>query len=136
MRRSTSPSDVIIADALRRPPRRGTCVATHHQLEPGQKADTLPGFAGTSSDPHDRSRGVEWACESIPEETWRARRLAAFEVHFIAECRHGSRIRARTAGAGDGAFVHAVVREEDGRELARLRTRWVEREPASGTGSG
>lgn len=79
---------------------------------------------------------VEWACESVPEETWRERRIASFEVHFIAECRHGSRIRARTAGAGDGDFVHAVVREEDGRELARLRTRWVEREPASGTGSG
>ena len=70
---------------------------------------------------------VEWACEAVPEETWRRARLRAFEVHFIAECLHGSRIRSLSAPAGDGAFVHSVRREEDGKELARLRTAWVDR---------
>ena len=70
---------------------------------------------------------VEWACEAIPEETWSSRRLRSFEAYFIAECRHGSRVLSRSAGAGDGLFVHSVVREEDGKELARLRTAWVER---------
>jgi acyl-ACP thioesterase len=70
---------------------------------------------------------VEWACEAVPEETWRRARLRAFEAHFIAECRHGSRIRSVSAPAGDGVFVHSVRREEDGKELARLRTTWVDR---------
>lgn len=70
---------------------------------------------------------VEWACEAIPEETWRARRIRAVEAHFIAECLHGSHILSRSAPAGDGVFVHSVVREEDGKELARLRTAWVDR---------
>ncbi len=70
---------------------------------------------------------VEWACEAIPEATWAARRLRSFEAFFIAECRHGSRVRSLASSAGDGAFVHSVVREEDGRELARLRTAWVDR---------
>ena len=28
---------------------------------------------------------------------------------------------------GRGAFLHAIVREEDGKELARLRTTWARR---------
>ncbi len=70
---------------------------------------------------------VEWACEAVPEETWSAMRLRAFEAWFIAECRHGSRVLSRAAPAGEGTFVHSVVRQEDGKELARLRTAWVDR---------
>jgi acyl-ACP thioesterase len=70
---------------------------------------------------------VEWACEAIPEPIWSSRRLRAFEAFFIAECRHGSRILSRSAAVGEGVFVHSVVREEDQKELARLRTSWVER---------
>jgi medium-chain acyl-[acyl-carrier-protein] hydrolase len=70
---------------------------------------------------------VEWACEAIPEETWRRARLRSFEVFFIAECLHGSQIRSLSAPAGNGTFVHSVIREEDGKELARLRTCWVDR---------
>jgi acyl-ACP thioesterase len=70
---------------------------------------------------------VEWACEAVPEVTWAARRLSAFEAYFVAECLHGSRVLSRASSTGDGTFVHSVVREEDGKELARLRTAWVER---------
>lgn len=70
---------------------------------------------------------VEWACEAVPEATWSASRLRAFEAFFIAECLHGSRVLSRSAPAGEGTFVHSVVRQEDGKELARLRTAWVER---------
>ena len=70
---------------------------------------------------------VEWACEAVPEATWRSCRLSAFEAYFIAECLHGSRGRSRSAPTGDGVFVHSVVRDEDGKELARLRTAWVDR---------
>jgi len=70
---------------------------------------------------------VEWACEAIPEATWTTRRLRAFEAYFIAECLHGSRILSRSSAIGDGVFVHSVIRQEDGKELARLRTAWIDR---------
>jgi acyl-ACP thioesterase len=70
---------------------------------------------------------LAWALEAIPEETWRACRLASLEAHYLAECRHGSRILSRSSPEGEGRYLHAVVREEDGRELARLRTAWVPR---------
>jgi hypothetical protein len=63
----------------------------------------------------------------VPEEIWRRTRLRAFEAHFLAECLHGSRVRSVAAPAGGGAFLHAIRREEDGKELARLRTLWVDR---------
>jgi len=70
---------------------------------------------------------VEWACEVVPEPIWQAKRLRSFEAYFIAECLYGSRVLSRASPVGDGCFVHSVVREEDGKELARLRTSWVDR---------
>jgi len=35
----------------------------------------------------------------------------------------------RSSPEGEGRFLHAVVREEDGKELPRLRTAWVPRWP-------
>jgi acyl-ACP thioesterase len=72
---------------------------------------------------------VEWACEAVPEDVWRSRRLRSFEAWFVAECRHGSTVRSRAGAVGEGTFAHAIVREGDGRELARLRTSWVPRGP-------
>ena len=70
-----------------------------------------------------------WAVEAVPREIWQGSRLASVEVQFIAETRYGAAILSRLAPAGDGAFAHAIVREEDGKELARLATRWVGRAP-------
>jgi acyl-ACP thioesterase len=70
---------------------------------------------------------LAWALEAVPEEIWRGCRLAAMEAHYLAECRHGSCVLSRSSPEGDGSFVHAVVREVDGKELARLRTSWVPR---------
>lgn len=68
-----------------------------------------------------------WALEAVPEETWSGGRLASLEVDYLAECTYGSQVLSRAAPGADGELLHAVVREEDGRELARLRTRWVPR---------
>ncbi len=70
---------------------------------------------------------VAWALESVPQETWQAARVSSLEAHYLAECRYGSRILSRLAGEGEGRFLHSIVREEDGKELARLRTAWVAR---------
>ncbi len=71
---------------------------------------------------------VAWAVEAAPRDLWQASRLASVEVQFIAETHHGAAILSRVARTGDGAFAHAIVREEDGKELARLVTGWVRRE--------
>lgn len=73
---------------------------------------------------------VTWAMEAIPRDVWQASRLAGVEVSYLAECLYGSAILSRVARAPDapeGAYRHAIVREEDEKELARLATRWVAR---------
>jgi acyl-ACP thioesterase len=71
---------------------------------------------------------VTWAIEAAPVELWRAMRLASVEVHYVAEGLHGEPILSRLARTGEGTCVHAIVREGDGKELARLVTGWVRRE--------
>jgi acyl-ACP thioesterase len=70
---------------------------------------------------------LAWAIEAVPQEVWQSSRLAVLEVQYLAECRHGSAILSRLASTGDGAYAHAIVREDDGKELARVATGWVER---------
>ena len=70
---------------------------------------------------------VAWAIEAMPVETWRAARLAAVEVQYLAEGLHGDAVLSRLAATGPDAWAHAIVREEDGRELARLATAWTPR---------
>ncbi len=70
---------------------------------------------------------VAWAAEAVPREVWRSSRLAAVEVQYLAEAHHGSAVLSRIAPGPDGAFAHAIVREEDEKELARLVTGWVAR---------
>lgn len=70
---------------------------------------------------------VAWALEAVDEPCWRDQRLATLDVQFLAECHRGSYVRSRSSTLGDGARLHAIVREEDGKELARARTGWAPR---------
>lgn len=72
---------------------------------------------------------VAWALEAVDEACWRGQRLAALDVQFLAECHLGSYVRSRSAAQPDGTRLHGIVREEDGKELARVRTTWAAREP-------
>ncbi len=69
---------------------------------------------------------LAWALESVAPERWASSRASAVEAHFLAEAVFGDGIVARCEEQG-GALVHAMLRESDGKELARLRTRWVAR---------
>jgi acyl-ACP thioesterase len=82
-----------------------------------------------------------WAMEAVPQEVWRSHRLASVEVQYVAETLYGdvvlsrARRQARAQGQPDEAtpaprqedFAHAIVREPDGKELARLATSWAAR---------
>jgi acyl-ACP thioesterase len=73
---------------------------------------------------------LSWALESVPREIWQSSRVASLEAHYLAESRHGSVVLSRLARSGEREFLHAIFREQDGKELARLRTAWVQREGA------
>jgi len=69
-----------------------------------------------------------WALETIPEEVDSNCRLASIEIGFRAEALYGDTIVARSAQAEkEYCFIHSIENGSDGRELARLRTRWVPR---------
>jgi medium-chain acyl-[acyl-carrier-protein] hydrolase len=71
---------------------------------------------------------VTWALEAVPREVFRSSRVAAAEVQFLAEGHYGAAVLSRLARAGEGAFSHAIMREEDEKELARVATVWAPRE--------
>jgi len=71
---------------------------------------------------------IGWAMEAIEEPSWRARRLASLDVQFLAETTLGHTVLSRSAPDGEGALLHEVVREEDGKPLARALTTWLARE--------
>ncbi len=70
---------------------------------------------------------LAWAVEAVPRDLWQSARLAAFEVQYVAECTYGTAVLSRLVRTGPNAYAHAVVREEDGKELARLVTAWAPR---------
>lgn len=66
-----------------------------------------------------------WALETIPEEVDNACRLSGIEISFRAEALYGDTIVVRTSrGEGEHCYLHCIANGSDGRELARLRTRW------------
>ncbi len=70
---------------------------------------------------------VAWAVEALDTDAWRSEWIAHFDIQFLAECNLGTYVRSRSALLTNGARLHAIVREEDGKELARARTRVVSR---------
>lgn len=70
---------------------------------------------------------VGWALDSSPEESTAVQGPVEIEVGFRAEALAGDTVIARCApepDAAPGSILHEIVREQDGKELARLRTRW------------
>jgi medium-chain acyl-[acyl-carrier-protein] hydrolase len=70
---------------------------------------------------------VAWALEALEEPAWRAERLSSLDMQFVAECHLGRFVRSRSVPDGPGARLHSIVREDDGKALARARSTWVPR---------
>ena len=67
-----------------------------------------------------------WALETVPENVDSSCWLADIEISFRAEALYGDTIVARSEKNGDGeSYIHSINNCRDGRELARLRTRWT-----------
>jgi len=71
---------------------------------------------------------VEWLVESIPKTTLTSSLLSEMEINYLAEAFETDRILARCQphDSAQSAFDHSLIREQDGQELARARTKWRE----------
>jgi medium-chain acyl-[acyl-carrier-protein] hydrolase len=69
---------------------------------------------------------VDWALETLPKEVIGRIRPATIEVSYRAEANYGDRVLSRSQydGATNNSR-HQLVRESDGKELARLRVAWA-----------
>ena len=69
---------------------------------------------------------VDWALETLPKDAIGQYRPVTIEVSYRAEANYGDRVLSRSCfSSADGRSLHQLVRESDGRELARLRVGWV-----------
>ena len=69
---------------------------------------------------------IGWALDALPDEVVTGGAPAEVEIEFRAEAVRGDRITVqvqRTSGENT-AFLHRLVRESDGREVAQARTVW------------
>lgn len=69
---------------------------------------------------------VGWALEAVPDEV-AAGSLVELEISFRAEVRYGETIESCCVVVEPGEVtccLHQIFNQQDGKELARLRTRW------------
>ena len=67
---------------------------------------------------------VAWAMEVVPESVLGGRTLRRIDIQFLEECLAGSTVISASRETAEGVFVHRIIRCEDGKELARMRTAW------------
>lgn len=74
---------------------------------------------------------AEWALETLPDNILDAYRATSLEIQYRAETSRGHTViaQAQEVSSDSPTFKHRLLRAEDQREAARLRTRW---EPRSG----
>jgi len=69
---------------------------------------------------------VEWVVEGVPAATLNASAPSELEINFLAEAFHEDQILATCSpqAPDNTLFHHSLTRRQDGRELARARTKW------------
>jgi medium-chain acyl-[acyl-carrier-protein] hydrolase len=69
---------------------------------------------------------IAWTLEALPEEVVLGGSLAELEVEFRAEAVRGDHVvvQAQRVSGEPASFLHRLLRESDGREIARARTVW------------
>jgi acyl-ACP thioesterase len=72
-----------------------------------------------------------WALETVPDEI-AAGTLTELEISFRAEVLYGEAVLSRCVVVEPGLCLHQIVNKRNGRELARLRTRWTGKPTPSG----
>ena len=66
-----------------------------------------------------------WAIQSVPAECREGKRLDRLLISFKNECRAGEELTVGLYPCGENAFWHTLIRQSDGKEAARVYTRWI-----------
>lgn len=72
---------------------------------------------------------IQWAVETAPEDVVMDLRPTQIEVNYKNETYYGDCVVSRTQKLRSGKgphYIHQLVKESDGREIARLRTEWAD----------
>ncbi len=67
---------------------------------------------------------IQWMLESLPEKVLRYQRLTDMKVQYQAEALLGERVVSQCTRTETGGYLHRLVTEEEGKELAFLATNW------------
>jgi len=69
---------------------------------------------------------VEWLIESVPVRVLNTSTLAELEINFLAEAFYEDHVLAacHPLDSQNTSFHHSLIRQQDGRELVRARTKW------------
>jgi medium-chain acyl-[acyl-carrier-protein] hydrolase len=70
---------------------------------------------------------IEWALETLPADILKMHQPIKLEIAFRGEAFYGDRVLSRTQLLNDDqqpCFLHQILREEDNKELTRLRSKW------------
>ncbi|MBE6421771.1 MAG: hypothetical protein E7027_06590 [Elusimicrobium sp.] len=66
-----------------------------------------------------------WALESVPAEIKKGKRLEQILLSFKTECKEKETLRVEVYPESETSFWHVLVRESDGKEAARVYTRFA-----------
>ncbi len=66
-----------------------------------------------------------WAVESVPADVRDGKKLDRMLISFKNECRAGEKIMVAVYPEATNAFWHVLTRTSDGKEAARIYTRWA-----------
>ncbi|MCX7029673.1 MAG: thioesterase [Spirochaetes bacterium] len=70
------------------------------------------------------ARIAEWVVEGVGRDVWQRSLIRGLDVDFLAEALHGDTVASRSRTMPGGQYLHSLVRNGDGREIARACTRW------------
>ncbi|HUS86030.1 MAG TPA: hypothetical protein VMW76_02230 [Bacteroidales bacterium] len=66
-----------------------------------------------------------WAIDAYPLDFRKCHRLKAAGLNFLSGSLYGDEVCVLVAETGENLFDHSVFRNNDGRELCRLRIEWI-----------
>jgi len=67
---------------------------------------------------------IKWALDTYPLGHRLGSVFESAEINYLAESLPGDEIAVKTMETGDNIFEHSLVRQNDGKELCRLRVGW------------
>jgi acyl-ACP thioesterase len=79
------------------------------------------------------TRYIQWVLDRFAFGFLQQHDLREIEVNFLQQAKVGDQYTVATGAVSDTEFISSVLREDDHKELARIRTLWVRKPPVPAT---